>query len=272
MIGRIALQLAQKPKPQNLAFVLFLSLLWIANLMVHLEWTGLTADTAAQGLRAGLFVICVMIAVLGGRVTPAFTRNALKRDGVAESRWPSSRRAFEVGAVAGAFALALAVLFGLEGDIPGGIAILAGLCGLLRMAGWRTGLTLRQPILWSLHAGMAALGVGLLLWGAAQFGLGSDVAALHVLGIGAVGGMTLAMMSRATLGHTGRPLDAPRGVAWAYGMVVVAAVLRWLGSAWLFEYYMPLVLASGALWIVAFTCYLAALAPAMTGPRLESRP
>ncbi|EKD59538.1 MAG: NnrS family protein, partial [uncultured bacterium] len=93
--AKIATQLLKRPKPQNMMFLALLVLIWLANLYTHLEFLGLT-DTAAQGLRAGLFALVAMIAVLGGRVTPAFTRNAMLREG-RETGLPVSHRWLELG-------------------------------------------------------------------------------------------------------------------------------------------------------------------------------
>jgi uncharacterized protein involved in response to NO len=114
------------------------------------------------------------------------------------------------------------------------------------------------------------LAVGLLLWGLAGFGLGDEIAALHVLGIGCVGGMTLAVMSRAGLGHSGRPLVAPGPVAVGYFVLAAAAVLRWLGSELGSEFFLPSMLGTGALWVLAFALYLLAMWPALTQPRVDS--
>ncbi len=267
IILKIALQLAKRPKPQNIVFVGFLSLIWAGNLMVHLEWMGLTEDTLATGLRVGLLTFCAMIAVLGGRVTPAFTRNAMKRAGLEEEHWPESPKFVERPALLLTVLIPLAMLVSAPQVLIGGFAIGAGVLQLVRLTFWRTGWTLTQPILWSLHLGVAMLGVGLILWGSAAIGFGSEVAALHVLGIGCVGGMTLAVMSRAILGHTGRDLIAPPLVAVAYAMIALAAVLRWIGSELSGDLYLPLILVSGAAWIVAYLLYLIALGPAMLLPR-----
>ncbi|MBV2361641.1 NnrS family protein [Thalassococcus sp. CAU 1522] len=270
MIAKIAVQLTKRPKPQNVAFVVFLSLLWIANLLVHLEWMGVTADTAANGLRGGLLSLCLMIGVLGGRVTPAFTRNAMNRAGLPEARLPVSRRLLDMPGLAALLLLTIAVLAGLPDAVAGILALVAGAFALARMAGWSTCWTLDQPILWSLHLAMACLGIGLMLWGASWLGIGSEIAALHLVGIGAVGGMTLAVMSRAVLGHTGRALVASRGVVLAYAAVAAAALLRWLASGPLVIWHMELTLISGAVWCLAFAAYLVAMLPALTGPRQQA--
>ncbi|WP_288942572.1 NnrS family protein [uncultured Roseovarius sp.] len=270
MLGaKIAMMLVKRPKPQNVAFLAFLSLIWLGNLMVHLEWTGLTDDTLYTGLRVGLFSLCLMIAVLGGRVTPGFTRNAMKRAGVADSDLPRSRKPLDIAAIALISLTTLALLVGAPDVLTASFAIAGGVAHILRIAFWGSLWTLRQPILWALHLGMGMLGAGLVLWGLSAFGQGSEVAALHVLGIGAVGGMTLAVMSRAILGHTGRALVAPGAVALAYGLIAVAAALRWFASSLSMDLYFPMMLVAGAMWIAAFTLYLVALWPAFTGPRLH---
>lgn len=270
LAAKIASQLVRRPKPQNVMFLLFIAMIWVANLMVHLEWLGLTTDTLDTGMRGGLIGLCAMIVVLGGRVTPAFTRNAMNREGLEEARWPVSVPLLEKASLAVAILLPAIVLIGLPDAAVGAVACVAGLVQILRVARWKGLWTLGRPILLSLHLGMAMLGAGLLLWGLALLGLGSEVAALHVLGIGAAGGMTLAVMSRAVLGHTGRPLVASGPVAAGYLMVAAAAVLRWFGSELAGEWYFPLILLSGALWVLAFLLYTIAIWPVVTSPRLAA--
>ncbi|MRU15786.1 NnrS family protein [Roseovarius sp. A21] len=264
---KIALMLIKRPKPQNVAFLAVLALVWSGNLLVHLEWLGLTQDTLYTGLRTGLFALCLMIAVLGGRVTPAFTRNAMKRTGVPEDNLPQSFKPLDVTAIVMIALATLSLLVMAPEKITGALTLIGGVAQIARIRFWGVLWTLGQPILWALHLGMAMLGAGMILWGASAFGWGSEVAALHVLGIGAVGGMTLAVMSRAVLGHSGRALVAPGPVALAYGFIALAAVLRWLASSLSGDLYFPMMLVTGALWIFAFTLYLAALWPAFVGPR-----
>lgn len=264
---QIAGQLMKRPKPQNVMFLGFLVLLWLSNLMVHLEWIGVTGDTAASGLRAGLFGLIALISTLGGRITPAFTRNAMKRDGVAESDWPVSVERLEKAALILSLGLTVAMLLPLPGQVPAALALILGVVQVARLSRWRAPWALRQPILIALHLGLGMLALGLLLWGAAGFGLGSEVAALHVLGIGAVGGMTIAVMSRATLGHSGRPLVAPAPVALGYVLVAAAALLRWAGTALPGDLYFPAMLGAAALWSLAFALFVVSLWTALTGPR-----
>jgi uncharacterized protein involved in response to NO len=263
---KILSQLMKRPKPQNMMFLGLLALLWGSNLMVHADWVGLRGPGAEVGLRGGLLSVCAMIAVLGGRVTPAFTRNAMTRAG-RETNLPISRKPVEIVGIATAILLPAAVLSGAPESLLGPLALLAGCAQLVRLAGWRSGWTLTQPLLWSLHLAFGMLGAGYLLLGMSWMGSGSEVAALHLLGIGTVGGMTVAVMSRAILGHSGRPLVAPRPVAVAFGLLALAAVIRWVGSSAQIDLYFVAMLVAGALWIAAMTLFLLSLLPAILGPR-----
>ncbi len=269
LAAKIASQLIKRPKPQNMVFLLLLSCIWIANLMTHLEWMGVSDTTLDTGLRAGLVTLCAMIAILGGRVTPAFTRNAMKRAGAPESSWPVSVALLDKASMITALVLPISVLALGPGPVAGGVALILGGLQVLRLSRWRSGWALRQPILIALHIGMGMLALGLLLWGASLLGFGSEIGALHVLGIGCVGGMTLAIMSRAALGHSGRDLVAPFPVTIAYGAMALAAILRWVGSG-LGDHYLTVMLLADGFWICALTLYLFAMWPALAGPRLSS--
>ncbi|NOD98189.1 NnrS family protein [Ruegeria sp. HKCCD6228] len=263
---KIASQLVRRPKPQNMVFLYLLVLMLASNVMVHLEWMGVTVDTLNTGIRAGLLTLCSMIAILGGRITPAFTRNAMKRAGQPEASWPVSVARLDRATMILALLLPQLVLALDVGPVAGAVALVMGSVQLMRMARWRTGWALRQPILVALHLGLGMLALGLILWGLAAIGMGNEIGALHVLGIGCVGGMTLAVMSRAALGHSGRPLVAPKPMAIAYGLMAVAALVRWLGSD-MTGGYMTAMLTADGFWIAAMGLYLFAMWPALTGPR-----
>lgn len=259
-------QLIRRPKPQQMIFLALLALFWTANLMVHLEWLGWTTDTLWAGLRAGLATLAALIMVLGGRVTPGFTKNAMVQSG-RETGWPRNPMPLAALSVAAALSVPAAYLLGLPQPVTGVLAIVAGGAGLCRVALWQGGWTRSRPILWTLHLSYAVNALGLLTLGLAGLDLVSEVAAVHLLAIGGIGGMTLAMMSRATLGHSGRALVAPRPVALAYVLVPLAALSRFVGSAFP-ALYTPTVLAAGALWLLAFVLFTLALWPAFWGPRM----
>lgn len=263
--AKIATQLVRRPKPQNMMFLGLLAILFLANLAVHLEWLGLAADTALRGLYAGLYGLVAMIAVLGGRITPAFTRNAMTRAGH-EDGLPRSFARLDAAGIAAAIALPLATLAALPAPVTGTIALVAGAAQIARLAFWRGRFAAGQPILWSLHLSFGLIGVGLILTGLAAFDIGSGVGALHFTAIGGVSGMILAVMSRATLGHTGRPLVAPAPVVYAYALLPLAALLRWIASS-VPAAATPATLAAGLVWVLAFALFLFVFWPVFWGPR-----
>lgn len=264
---KIASLLLKRPKPHNMVFLAFLTLFWLASLASHLGWAMIWDGGQITGPRAGLVALAGMVLVIGGRVGPAFTRNAMHREGVPETGLPRDAAIFTPVMIGAALIVPLAALFLPETAVTAALMILTGLAQLLRQIRWGFGFALRRPILAALHVSAMLTAVGLVLMGLSHFTALSEVGALHVLSIGGIGGMTLAMMSRATLGHSGRELVATWPIATAYALIPLATLLRWLGSEFSGAIYFPAVLAAGALWMLAFGLYVGALLPAFLGPR-----
>ena len=154
----------------------------------------------------------------------------------------------------------------------GAVALVAAAANAARLAGWRSARTLDAPLLWVLHLGYAWLVAGLALKAAAALGLGvPPTAALHALTVGAIGTMMLAVMSRAALGHTGRPLAAHPVTVAAYALVSLAALLR-IGAAFAPETYLAWIVVSGVLWSAGFAAFLAVYAPILVRPRRDGMP
>lgn len=270
LAARLFQTLLKRPKPQQMILMVAIMILWSGNLLVHLEWMGVTQDTADQGLRGGLLALCGLIMILGGRVTPAFTTNAMRRTG-REDHLPKNPASLAVVAIASALAVPVGLLVGAPLWFIGITGFVAGIAGLARVALWRGIWTRDKPILWVLHLSYAVNALGFALLGLANFNLASEVAALHVLGIGGVGGMTLAVMSRAALGHSGRALIAPKPVVIAYILVPLAALAR-LIAALIPQAYMAGILTSGLLWVFAFGLFTVALWPIFWGETSRSKP
>jgi uncharacterized protein involved in response to NO len=212
---------------RNLPMIGALSLLLAGNLLVHLEAAGL-AETAALGNRIGVATLLMLISFVGGRIIPSFTRNWLAKQRP-ESAAPAVFDAFD-RAVLATTALALVTWIA----APDGVAapfleLAAGGSLAIRLARWRGAATLREPLVWILHLGYAWLALGFVLLALSHFVAAlPPTAALHALTAGAIGTMTLAVMTRATLGHSGRPLVAGSGTTTIYALVTVAAMLRLL--------------------------------------------
>ena len=155
----------------------------------------------------------------------------------------------------------------------GGLAALAAIAHALRLSGWRGLRTLSEPIVWVLHIAYAWLPIGLALK-ALSLLLAQSWAAHwpHAFTMGVFGMMILAVMTRASLGHTGRPLVAPPWIAVSYVLVATAVAVRVLvPAAGLLDYRATMILA-GTLWTIAFGIFVAIYAPILTTPRLDGKP
>ena len=233
---------------RNLPIPVALLGLLAANAMMHAGVMELAA-TGAYGRRLGIAVVVMLIGLIGGRVVPSFTRNWLAKRG--ETRLPARAGAFDHIAM-GLTALGLAAWVILPDHVFSGWLLLAGGAAMtIRLARWAGHRTLAEPLVWSLHAGFAWVPIGLLLCGAGVMWPAEVpvTAGLHALTAGAFGLMVLAMMTRATLGHSGRALAADGASTAIYALAGLAAILR-VAAAFVPD--TSLLWASAACWVVAF--------------------
>jgi uncharacterized protein involved in response to NO len=247
---------------RNLAVAGLLGLLLACNVLIHLEYLGLTA-TAAVGFRLAATDMLLLIALVGGRIVPSFTRNWLAKRG--ETSLPSpfgrlDRLTLAVSLVAG-----LLWAFLPEGVPTGLVALFAALANALRLARWRGHKTGAEPLVWILHLGYGWIAVGFALLAVSLLTSAlPQTAAVHAVTTGAVGTMTLAVMTRATLGHTGRALTAGPGTTAIYALVLASGLLR-VASPLAAEAEPLLVTLSGLGWIAAFGLFATLYGPLLVG-------
>ena len=216
-------------------------------------------------LTAGLDIILFVMAVVGGRVIPSFTNNAVTGAGAQRVAW------LEQGAL-GAILLLLAMdLAGLP-HIAAIVAMVAASLHGVRLLLWAPGATRGRPILWILHLSYAWIVLHLALRALAGFELVPGGLATHALTVGAIGGLTLGMMTRTSRGHTARPLKVGPAESTAYVLVHLAAAVRALLPLLLPGAYAMLVGASAALWCAAFALFVVVYLPILTRPRLDGKP
>ncbi len=267
LIGRSLL----RERNRNFPMLVIVAVLW--GIDAWFLQAAAAGDLAGAGLalRVGIGVVLVLLTVIGGRIGPAFTASALRVRGIAAqiTTW----KPVEV-AVIGSMALAVVV----DGVAPGSraagvVALFAAIAQAVRLSGWRSLRTLDAPIVWVLHAAYAWLPLGLLLK-AVHLLTGAPWAAqwLHALTIGAAATMIMAVMTRASLGHTGRPLVVGRSIALAYALLLGAAVVRVFGPALVPASYLGTVEAAAILWIAAFAIYVIVYAPVLTLERADGKP
>ena len=239
---------------RNLPMTAALTMLLTGNLLVHLESLG-GAATAELGNRLGIATLLMLIAFVGGRIVPSFTRNwlAKQRPGaLPPAAFDNLDRA--VLAITGTALALWVVLPGAAGTAC--VELAAGFAVAVRLVRWRGAAAASEPLLLVLHVGYAWLAFGLVLLAFDRLvPLLPATTALHALTVGAIGTMTLAVMTRATLGHTGRTLTAGPGTVAIYVLITLAAILRLLaplGGA----RYLLLLWVAGAAWSGAFGLFV----------------
>ena len=250
---------------RNLIVLALLAVFALANLVFHIEAARGGHAAQGAGFRLGLAAALMMIAVIGGRIVPSFTRNWLVRAGRAARPAPPMQRFDKAVLLASGAGLALWVAWPLA-PVTGAALILIGALHLLRLARWQGARTGAEPLVWVLHAGYGCVPLGALLVGlsALRPDLVPASGALHLWTTGALGLMTLAVMTRATLGHTGRALHAGPGTVAIYGAVIAAVALRLAAGLWP---AMALYHLSAGLWVAAFLGFAVIYGPLLLRPK-----
>jgi uncharacterized protein involved in response to NO len=261
-----------RAKNRNTPLLVVLGAFWLVDATFLVGIARFDPVLASAALRTGINLVLLLVTVIGGRIVPAFTANALRARGI--DAQPQAHAWLERLVIGSMVLVLLADLMAPLSTVSGVIAALAAVLHGWRMSGWRTMHTWREPIVWVLHAAYAWLPLGLAVkaiflttaagW-AAQW--------LHALTIGAAATMILAVMTRAALGHTGRPLRVTPAIACAYALLILGAIMRVFGS-WLLPQRGGLWAnaAAGLLWIAAFASFVVVYLPILAGPRADGRP
>jgi uncharacterized protein involved in response to NO len=235
----------------------------MANIAFHLR--NVLPSLGPISERMALSTIALLIAVMGGRLVPSFTRNWIAQNRIAREPMPYGRLDTGVSA----FTAGVLVLWQVfpRSEMIGDVLMLAGVGALLRLVRWRGWYAWREPLVWVLHLGYLWLAFGFILLGLSlNFPAAvPQTGAIHALTAGAIGVTTLAMMTRTTLSHTGRTRRVGSATVAAYLLVNAAALTRVLAS-FSVGFDFPLLTASGVLWSAAFGIFTV-----VYGPMLVSR-
>lgn len=236
------------------------------GLVLALGAGGLAFQHATRfAIALGLDLVLFIIAVMAGRVVPMFTNNGVP--GAGASRHP----VLEKLALGSVLLLIACDALGLEAAAAS-VAAAAAVFHAVRLALWSPLRTLAKPMVWILHLSYAWLVVHLALRGLAGFHLAPATLATHALTIGAIGGLTLGMMTRTSRGHTARPLVAGPAEVAAYVLVMAAAIVRVLLPLAVPAWYVPAVVGSAVLWSAAFAAFFVVYLPILSRPRLDGQP
>jgi len=249
---------------RNLPVLVLLTALGGANALTHLR--GINPDLALLGERIGIAVVASLVALIGGRIVPSFTRNWMAKRKLTPE--PASPDRFDIATlVVGSAGL---VTWAISPSLYiGGLALtFAGALHLVRLARWQGWRTAKEPLVLILHMGYFWLALGLLLQGLAIIvpAVVPAASGLHAITAGGFGVMTLAVMTRASLGHTGQPLTATPRICAIYSLINLAAFVR-VAAPFLSEHYVALLALSAVLWSGAFAGFAIVYAPLLLRPR-----
>jgi uncharacterized protein involved in response to NO len=249
---------------RNLIVLAPVTILGLANLLMHLEANGLSI-AAGLGWRLALVAVVALISLIGGRIIPSFSRNWLLKENA--TILPAPAGLPDKAALVTLIASLLGWVAVPDSRLIACIILLGAALNLWRLYRWRGISTAKEPLLLILH-----IGYGWIIIGAALLGLSvltnsiPQTAAIHALTVGAIATMILAVMSRATRGHTGRPLTADSSTRLIYGLITLGALAR-LWAAFGTDWTMGLLYASATLWCAAFTTFGIAYAPMLLRSR-----
>ncbi|MBL8416540.1 MAG: NnrS family protein [Propionivibrio sp.] len=262
----IAIPLLRARNTRNYFFVGLLVLMSALIVTVHLALRGSFELSPRLGLQLALDVILFIMVVIGGRVIPMFTNNGIPGTNAMRHPW------VERIALGTVILLFVADFLQLPQAVIAMVALISALAHGWRLFLWKSWRTLATPLVWVLHAAYAWIVVYLLLRGLTALDLLTGSFAAHALTVGAIGGLTLGMMTRTARGHTGRPLVADGFEIAMFLLIQAAAIIRVFGGIASPGLYMASIELSGLLWFVAFGLYIVRYWPVLARPRLDGKP
>ena len=251
---------------KSVVFVVILLLIMLGNALIHAEMLKYTEQTASIGIKLVMGVVILLILVIAGKIFPFFTERALK--GVHAIRDPL----LDVLSVVSAALVFILDIFDVAGLILAISASLAAMINTLRLSGWFVQRVIFVPLLWVLYVGYAWVIVGFILTALSAYSLVLPTLALHAFTMGGIGVLTLGMMSRVSLGHTGRALKVSNVMTIGFLLINMAVFVRiFLPIALTAWYEMSIIISIGC-WLIAFFLFVFVYSPILVGPRVDGKP
>ena len=261
----IGIPIVRSGNRRNYFFIALLLLLGLAVLSVHMSYLGMFGWPERASLQLGLDVVLFIMAVMSGRVIPMFTNNGIL--GAQATRNPIVERV----ALGSVLALVGADLLQASSGVIVVVALIAVVAHACRLYLWQPWRTIATPLVWILHVAYGWIVIYLVLRMLAAIGLVAEPLAVHALTIGAIGGMTIGMMTRTARGHTGRPLTADKFEVTCFVLIQLAALVRVFGGMFLPAAYLSTVIVSGICWSAAFTLYAVRYWPVLSRARIDGK-
>jgi uncharacterized protein involved in response to NO len=250
---------------RNLFFIGLIMLLALGNGLIHAQMLGLQENTATIGIQLVVATIIILILIIAGRVFPFFTERGIP--GTLIIRNPLLDNASVASAVI-VFALQI---FGISGTLLALAAIVAVAVNVARLSGWYVQRVMYVPLLWVLYAGYGWIILGFMLTVLSAYSIVLPSLALHAFTLGGIGVLTLGMMARVSLGHTGRAMKASNTIAIAFVLINVAALFRVLLPIAMPGWYENLIYISTLSWLAAFSLFVFVYAPILSSARIDGQ-
>ena len=261
----VAKPILQSGNLRNLFIIALLSIMAIGNALIHAEILGLTEKSAWQGLELVVAIIIMLILVIAGRVFPFFTERGIK--GVMAIRNP----VLDGLAIASSTSVFILLIFDISGLFLLVSAVLAVISNFFRVAGWYEPRIWYVPLLWVLYMGYAWIMAGFVLVALAAFSVVQSSLAIHAFTVGGIGVLTLGMMARVSLGHTGRAMKASNIIAIAFALINFAALFRVILPALLPAWYSNFLVISTYCWLAAFSLFVCIYTPILSSARIDGQ-
>jgi uncharacterized protein involved in response to NO len=262
---QISKPIIQSRQFKSLIFVGLLLLLTIGNGLMHAEILGLCQNTAWKGIQLLVATIIILILIIAGRVLPFFIERGLS--GTLILRNPS----LDIWSITSATIVFALQLGSISGTLLALTALLAAAINGLRLKAWYVPRIWYVPLLWILYLGYGWIIVGFILTALSAYGWLSASLPLHAFTLGGIGVLTLGMMARVSLGHTGRALKASNAIAIAFILINITALLRVLLPLTLPNSYNLLIYLSILCWLTAFSLFMFVYAPILTTTRIDGQ-
>jgi uncharacterized protein involved in response to NO len=261
----LAIPIIKVRQKRNFIFLPILILLWIGNLLMHLQQLGITNFGLHMGIYLGLDLIILLIVTLGGRVIPMFTGN-----GIGEKILTTPR--LDLLAILSTIFFVIAHQINFQGPMLILASLIAFVVHIIRVSIWYHPKIWSKPLVWILHISYYWIVLGFGLMAGAALGYWSFFIALHALTIGGISGMILGMISRVSLGHTGRALEPPKLVVVAFVLIPVASLIRVFIPLFIPSLYTATVILSGIFWVVAMLLFVISYTKILLLPRIDGLP
>ena len=261
----IAIPVIRTKQWSNLVFIVLLLTMAAANISVHLSALNIIDLSIVTGTRIMIYLVLLLIVVMGGRVIPFFTERGVAN--VVTKKWNT----IEYLSGPSVVLVAISDIFYSNNLFTGYLAFFAALINFTRLSGWYSNKIWYVPLVWILQLAYAWIIIGFIIKALILFNLDLAIYAYHAFTVGGIGMMTLGMMARVSIGHTGREMVLNSWMVLAFIILNVATIVRVILPMFLHDYYLQLIQLASILWIISFLIFAYAYTPMLLKARIDGR-